>query len=247
MKTSTVTRHQLLYGDETIHFECRLRPQASAKILIKVFAEGRVIVLKPATITDAQMQDAVEQRKRWIYEKLCDFKAQQYYIAPRTYASGESFYYLGRRYRLKNQETAELVQQVKCYQGQLFVLMKKKTQTKAKQLLQQWYAKRAEIVFAERMEVLLKQVSWVKHKPKISIKRMKTRWGSCSATGNISLNTHLVKASKVCIDYVIMHELCHLVEHNHSPAFYALLDQVMPDWRQVKKQLDSKAHAYLIE
>tara|TARA_B100001094_G_scaffold231625_1_gene226459 strand:+ start:3376 stop:3600 length:225 start_codon:yes stop_codon:yes gene_type:complete len=61
------------------------------------------------------------------------------------------------------------------------------------------------------------------------------------------LNTHLVKASKLYIDYVIMHELCHIAEHNHSPAFYALLNEVMPNWRHLKQQLDSKAHAYLIE
>lgn len=76
---------------------------------------------------------------------------------------------------------------------------------------------------------------------------MKKQWGSCSTKGNLMLNPHLVKAPKECIDYVILHELCHIAEHNHSERFWRLLTQVMPNWKEVKAKLDDMAEMYLNE
>ena len=74
---------------------------------------------------------------------------------------------------------------------------------------------------------------------------MKTQWGSCSPSGALTLNPHLIKSPRECIDYVIFHELCHLAEHNHSDRFWRLLTQVMPNWEKVKTQLDGMAELYL--
>jgi predicted metal-dependent hydrolase len=74
---------------------------------------------------------------------------------------------------------------------------------------------------------------------------MTKQWGSCSIQGTIILNPHLIKASKPCIDYVILHELCHIAEHNHSDRFWRLLTQVMPNWKEVKIKLDRMAELYL--
>jgi predicted metal-dependent hydrolase len=74
---------------------------------------------------------------------------------------------------------------------------------------------------------------------------MQTQWGSCSPEGTVLLNPHLIKANTRAIDYVLLHELCHLVEHNHSPRFFALLDRHMPEWRSVKEWLDGQAEVFL--
>ena len=74
---------------------------------------------------------------------------------------------------------------------------------------------------------------------------MQTQWGSCSPAGRITLNPHLVKAPRDCIDYVILHELCHLAEHNHSERFYRLMQQVMPQWGKIKQRLDGMAASLL--
>jgi hypothetical protein len=74
---------------------------------------------------------------------------------------------------------------------------------------------------------------------------MQKQWGSCSPEGRITLNPNLVKAKRDCVDYVILHELCHLAEHNHSEHFYRLMAQVMPNWQVVKKELDDRAAVFL--
>ena len=93
---------------------------------------------------------------------------------------------------------------------------------KVQPLLREWYRERAERVFKGRFEVCC-QAFGIDHLDGFTLRRMRKRWGSCSHDGRILLNTQLVGASKRCIDYVIVHELCHAVHHNHSAAFYALL------------------------
>lgn len=85
---------------------------------------------------------------------------------------------------------------------------------------------------------MLEQALWVEERPPLRILTMQTQWGSCSLNGRITLNPHLVKAPRECIDYVILHELCHIAEHNHSERFYRLMGQVMPNWEEVKERLD---------
>ena len=75
--------------------------------------------------------------------------------------------------------------------------------------------------------------------PTLEIRRMKSRWGSCTRAGKITLNLRLMHVAKTEIDYVIVHELCHLVEHNHSKRYYALLDRMLPDWREHRQRLNA--------
>lgn len=75
--------------------------------------------------------------------------------------------------------------------------------------------------------------------PPLAVRRMKTRWDSCSRAGEIRLNPRLIQAPRACIDYVIIHEFCHLQEHNHGKRYYALLDRALPEWRELRQKLNS--------
>lgn len=86
---------------------------------------------------------------------------------------------------------------------------------------------------------------WLKTAPECRMVVIQTQWGRCAANGAILLNSHLVKAPTPAIDYVLLHEQCHLVEHDHNPRFYNLLDRFMPDWRSVKERLDGQAEVIL--
>ncbi|MEH4986924.1 MULTISPECIES: M48 family metallopeptidase [Enterobacter] len=230
-----------IYGDERITFECKPRPLVNGRILIKVHPDCRVVVSAPQDTDDQQVLNAVEKRGRWIYQQLRDFRKQLEYITPRQYISGESHYYLGKQYMLKVIVAPSDTQGVKMLRGKLEVTLRYKSAEKVLQLLTDWYKARAREVFAKRLSAMLEQALWVSDSPPLRILTMQTQWGSCSPNGRVTLNPNLVKAPRECIDYVILHELCHLAEHNHSERFYRLMGQVMPDWEKTKKCLDGMA------
>jgi len=108
------------------------------------------------------------------------------------------------------------------------------------QQLDAWYKAKAHQVFTEQLQQCLKRVAviGIETTPPLHIRTMQKRWGSCSTNGGITLNLKLIQARKALIDYVIVHELCHLQEHNHSRAYYQLLDRVMPDWQVRRAELN---------
>lgn len=233
------------YGDELIHFRRVLSPHTQGKVLIKVHPDCSIVVSTPHDATDEAVLIAVKQRGRWIYQQLREFRQQLAYITPRRYISGESHYYLGKQYLLKVHVGPRQLQYIKLLRGKIEVSIRHYDSAKVQSMLFEWYKERAKQVFPNRLEVMLEQALWVTEAPSLRLLTMQTQWGSCSPNGRITLNPLLVKAPRDCIDYVILHELCHLVEHNHSERFYRLLGQVMPQWEITKQRLDSMASKIL--
>jgi predicted metal-dependent hydrolase len=229
------------YGDEQITFHRMDRTTASQKILVKVLPDCRVVVHAPDAASDVQVLAAVRKRGRWIYQRLKEFQAQLTHVTPRRFISGESHHYLGKRYLLKVIVSEK--EQVKLLRGKLEVSVR--SRDRVPQVLSTWYRERAKEVFTRRLVALLPQTLWLTGSPMLRVQAMSSQWGSCSPRGRLTLNPWLVKAPGVCIDYVLLHELCHIVEHNHSKRFYKLLQQVMPEWTEVKAKLDNMAQVYL--
>ena len=162
--------------------------------------------------------------------------------------SGEMQFYLGRRYVLKVVEDHHAISNVKMERGKLLMTLQRFHENKyelTKTLVSSWYHMKAEQIFHQRLAELLPHTTWVEGIPSFRILPMTKQWGSCSTKGNLMLNPHLIKAPKECIDYVILHELCHIAEHNHSDKFWRLLSSVMPNWKEVKSRLDGMAELYL--
>ena len=229
------------------------------KVVIKVHPDQRVVATAPVDASDEMIHDAMMKRARWIWQSLQDFAKQKEHVLPKRYVSGETQFYLGRRYVLKvitDAETNDVINStVKLSRGKLNVelsqidseLDSEERAALVKSLINEWYKNRAELISRERLKSLIYKASWVENSPSFKLMVMKKQWGSCSTKGNLILNPHLVKAPKECIDYVILHELCHIAEHNHSEQFWRLLTQVMPNWREVKARLDGMAELYLNE
>ena len=171
------------------------------------------------------------KRARWIWQSLQDFAKQQDYVLPKRYISGETQFYLGRRYVLKVLINSETEPSVKLSRSQLKVTLPQSdaqldTEERAalvKSLIDKWYQNKAKLISRDRLKALIHKASWVENSPSFKLMVMKKQWGSFSTKGNLILNPHLVKASKECIDYVILHELCHIAEYNHSERFWRLL------------------------
>ena len=159
--------------------------------------------------------------------------------------SGESHFYLGKRYVLKVIYHPTATQSVKLLGGRLEIRTHSRDAIKVRTLLEGWYRERAEAAFARRLADCVAKLRWLKVDPGFRLLTMKTQWGSCSPRGELLLNPLLVKAPGHCVDYVIFHELCHLKEHNHSKRFYQLLGKLLPDWQERKAKLDGLADQLL--
>lgn len=236
------SQHRFAYGDEVIAFSLRRQPSRTvARVAIHVDPDTRVLVDAPDTASLADVMAAVKKRARWISQNVGTARARLAHVLPREYVSGESLHYLGRRYRLKVIVKAEAA--VEARMGGAFITVTTPDPSPAtiKSALDTWYRRRARELFADRLAAVAEPLHWVKQLPPTRLQFMSVQWGSCSPSGRITLNPSLVKAPRECIDYVVLHEMCHLLHHNHSPDFYKALKRHMPGWKAVKKRLDNLA------
>ncbi|MDR6534605.1 SprT family zinc-dependent metalloprotease [Variovorax soli] len=239
---STAVLREFRYGDERIAFSVRLRPARKAqRIAIHVEPDGRVVVDVPHEASETAVQAAVRQRARWISSQLTAVRERIDPARPRAHAGGESLLYLGRRYRLEVLVDEDRKGDVRLGRGRIEVAVGSNEPGRVRAVLDTWYRRRAGEVLAARLAALAPALHWVRTPPPMQLRVMKQRWGSCSPAGRLTLNPNLIKASRECIDYVLIHELCHLQAHHHGPLFHRLLDAQMPEWRRIKQKLDAWA------
>jgi len=208
------------------------------RLSISVHPDGSVTALAPANRSLDEVLAHLNRRRPWIVRQQRHFEKYQPLPLEKRYVCGETHLYLGRQYRLRVRQSGEI--SVKLVGGyfEVHIPTPKQPQIVAA-ALGQWYQTHAEQLFSARLEQCRQAAPALRlsGEVKLRVRPMKRRWGSCSEAGTITLNTELVKTPLPCIDYVIMHELCHLRIHNHHPAFYRLLTRCMPDWRQRKECL----------
>lgn len=203
-------------------------------ITLKVKPSGEVILTAPKITSNEYIEFIVKKRAKWIEKKKEFFASFQ--VSEKEYISGEDFKYLGRSYRLKVIESKK--EGVKLQRGYLEIYVKNKNDLKRKQnLLYEWYYEKALLHY---FNILQEFNKIVKQEIKdIKIRQMKTRWGSCNPCRSyINLNIELIKKPKICIEYVIFHELVHLIYPNHSREFYDYLSLYMSDWEKRKENLE---------
>jgi predicted metal-dependent hydrolase len=241
-----MSQHSVPYGNERIHFTVRRDPgRPRTKVAIHVEADGRVTVDAPADATAEAIRGAVQTRAPWITLHRDAARKRMAQVLPREYVSGEALYYLGRRYRLKVLADPHSRPGAAIRGSFIEVIVHQRNGDAVRAVLETWYRARAREVLDQRMATLGSPLRWLRSLPPIRLQAMKLQWGSCSPAGRLTLNPALVRAPRECIDYVLLHELCHLQHHNHSPAFYRTLDRHLPDWRAVKERLDAMAESIL--
>jgi len=235
-------QHSVQYGEELICFSLRRQSARNVqKLAIHVEPDGRVLVDAPEAAPLDTVLAAVKKRSRWISQHVRAARERMAHVLPREYVSGESLHYLGRRYRLKVIVNSDAAVEARMRGAFITVTAPEHAPITIKSALDAWYRQRARELFADRLAAMATPLRWVKQPPPTRLQFMTVQWGSCSPTGRITLNPLLVKAPSECIDYVLLHELCHLLHHNHSPKFYRTLDRHMPNWRLVKEKLDNMA------
>lgn len=232
-----MTEHAVAFGQKRISFSLEQKPRKALKI--SVLPDLSVGVSAPHTLSIDKVLRKVQRRASWIVRQIDYFKSYMPKEPPRQFISGETHYYYGRQYRLKVMLAKK--QDVKLKGKYIYVYsLRPESRPRTKRLVYEWYRARAQQMFAvitERCHERLEKYG-IK-RPAIDVKSMKSRWGSCGHTkSRIGLNTELIKAPSHCIEYVIMHEMCHLKYPNHTRQFYNFLSLVMPDWEKRKARLE---------
>lgn len=229
--------HWIQFGSERIEYALEYRERKT--LGISVHPNLSVEVHAPKGTEIEKIREKVRKRAPWIIKQKVYFERFLPHVPAKKYISGESFRYLGRQYRLKLWKSKN--ERVTLKNGRLNVFVDEpKRKSRVMKLVDAWYRERAKEQFSMRTEKLLSSFNGHRVEPEsIELKVMAKRWGSCTKNGKIMLNPELVKAPASCVEYVLMHELCHLVEHNHSPEYYALLSRMMPDWEERKERLET--------
>jgi predicted metal-dependent hydrolase len=224
------------YGERTISFELERRKRKTLEIAVR--PDGSVRVRAPLRASENKVLDQVVRRGRWILGKQRFFEQFHPQTSQRQWVGGETHLYLGRQYRLAialgDRDGVKLVR------GWFRVCVARDlSPDHVRRLMESWYTSKARLLLAERLDDC-----WARfpsedvRKPNLRLRQMKTRWGSLSPSGTMSIRRDLVRAPRECIDYVVFHELCHLVHRNHGREYYQLLERMVPDWKARKHRLE---------
>lgn len=194
-----------------------------------------VLVKAPNETSLEKIKEKIIKKAPWIIKQQSFFLSFQPKMPKRKYINGETHLYMGRQYSLKT--IVAPVESVKM-KGE-FIEVVAKDRERVKDLLYDWYMQHARVQFNAIAAPIIENFKKHKVKPSaIVLRNMPTRWGSCTPKGKIILNPELIKAPKGCIEYVIIHELCHLVHHDHTQKFLALQTKEMKDWAKWKMKLE---------
>ncbi|SFD01522.1 hypothetical protein SAMN05421780_1212 [Flexibacter flexilis DSM 6793] len=199
-----------------------------------------ITVLAPEGVSEELVNAFVERRKMWLYDKLnFTLKFRQNTIHT-PFVSGKSIMYLGKNYKLDITEQEH-------FEGFRFnnkFLLSKQNQERAEELLAQWYKRKAIEKLKPKIELYAQKLG-VSY-GKLYFSDLKLRWGSCSPQNNLNFNWKLIKAPAFVIDYIIIHELAHLIELNHTPAFWNIVQIQMPNYQEARTWLKNHGEKILV-
>jgi predicted metal-dependent hydrolase len=233
------TTCEIQYGLDSIVFSLRFCKRKSLAISVNPDLSVSVDAPEDSSIDDIIAR--VNRRAAWIIRQRTFFEGRKETPQLYRYVGGETHLYLGRQYRLKLVESDS--EFVKLTHGYFVVHIKSTKNTeKIKKILDQWYLDHSRKALTRRLSSCYELVKkfGISYPQSMNFRKMNKRWGSCSKDGNIMLNTELARASVYCIDYVIVHELCHMQCQFHNEKFYNLLKTCMPDWKRRKEVLERK-------
>jgi len=197
---------------------------------LEITDRATLIVRVPYHISKKTINEVIQKHKNWIEKHINKIKSRPK-VTEKEYVSGENFLLLGR-----NQRLLILEKQSKKLMFDNAFYLRADCRTNAKEILEQWYRKRAKEFIGQRVNYYSK-LTGINYKS-IRITGAKKRWGSCSKEGNLSFTYRLIMAPVSVIDYVVVHELCHIELHNHSKAFWEKVRVIIPEYKKQKGWLN---------
>lgn len=225
---------KIQYGSTTIEFEIEYRDRKTFEISIE--PPDNIRVRAPKRVAEEEVLKIVKSKGKWITQKLFEFKDIEYRKVNKEYVNGESFMYLGRNYSLELIKNSEVKKpDVKLFQGKFYIETNTSNQDKLKLAMENWYRKKT-------LEKIIEKVDYYKFyiniEPRsIKVKEQKKRWGSCNSKGDLMFNWRVSMAPSCVLDYIVVHEMCHMVYFNHSKEFWKFVEKIIPDYNDRKEWL----------
>lgn len=219
---------------QIIEFTVQYRKRKTLEIRIE--PPDIIFVIAPKRASEKDILRLVELKANWIIKKLSELKEIEKLKRDREYVNGETFLYLGRNYYLKliidNKVSKPIA---KLYKGKFYITTNTTDQDKLKESMKKWY-------YDKTLEKILERVEYFQFyfsvKPNsIKVKEQKKRWGSCTSRRDILINWRISMAPADVLDYLVVHEMCHMVHMNHSPDFWNLVEKIMPDYKKRREWL----------
>lgn len=213
-------------------FDYAIKRQKRKTMALHVLSDGAVEVRAPQWVSTKIIVEFVTNRSPWVIQQRKE-RLEKLERLPR-FCDGQWHYFIGRPYRI-TVRSGKTVSATVVNEGLLLIVVDPESESQVEKALEKWYRIRAHDYFEQRLFACFELFpDWFQDRhiiPELTIRKMRRRWGSCSSTGKITLNLAIVKMPQTCVDYVIIHELCHLHAFHHGKEFYRLLASVMPDWK----------------
>lgn len=206
---------------------------------LEITQDARLVIRAPKLTSLQTINKIVEEKMNWIKEKQKKLEKRFNEIQPKKFISGEKLLYLGEEYILEisnNYKAPFLFDKT--------LKLSKRYEKNAKEVITNWYKRKALQKFGERVRFYY-ALTGLKYS-QIKINSAKTRWGSCSASGNLNFTWRLVMAPEEVIDYVVVHEMAHLKIQNHSAHFWNKVEEIMPEYREQQRWLKENGHLLTI-
>lgn len=219
-----------------IEYEIKFSKRKTLNITVE--RDRKIIVRAPLNLPLEKIEEIVQSKRQWLKEKLNHIQKYPVDTKPKEFISGETLLYLGRNYQLL--VVAETIEGIEFNQR---FRISKIDQANANQLFKAWYMKQA----LQKIEPLAKMYAkslGVKYN-EFKTSEMKYRWGSCTPNNNIIFNWRIIKAPMYVLEYLVAHELVHLIEDNHTPRFWNILSIQVPNYQKAKNWL--KVNGHLLE
>ncbi|MBF8983201.1 M48 family metallopeptidase [Lutibacter sp. B2] len=227
-------RYTFEYENKTIEFELIQRKRRTMEI--RITPPDQVRVIAPSAAPKEWIIEKLKNKGSWIVKKLDQFKDLDYLPIERKFEDGEKFMYLGKDYFLKISIDKDIkIPEVKLEEEQIHIITPKKSKSILSETLEKWYRKQT----LEQVQEKVKYYRPYFHKDpsNIRVKEQKKRWASCTYKDEILFNWRGSMALPSVLDYIVVHEMCHMVHKNHSKDFWALVESIIPDYKERRNWL----------
>jgi predicted metal-dependent hydrolase len=222
------------YNDKSYKYE--IIKKSNKNISIKISNDGEIIVVSPYRISELTINEIIAKKSVWIVKKLEEIKSRENRTKPLEFKNFEKILYKGNYYPINIVESMAYNCEVDFVNSGVEIKVNTLVQGRNRRkiietALQNWYRDRCEEVIKARTAYYSKLLALYPTKLTVKRKAQITLWGSCSSKGSINFNYRLILAPEKVIDYIVVHELCHLKYMNHSKEFYCMVKNIIPDYK----------------